>query len=203
MRKLISAVTNKDMLSRKGKATANEFYEFMKAKTNQREALLPQNRRVQPKVECRRDLTGPSAVTGKKTIDMNLKRVMQINTAGMDSKNFAGFDEDFVSHEEILRHFAETKKRWAHENAAARREAENWGKQAGSKKEKEQLRYVEALQLNRKGHQSFFKSITRRKREHLVDGKNPCLEKTPHAAYYKPKYEFFRRPPVNITMLGK
>lgn len=41
-----------------------------------------------------------------------------------------------------------------------------------------------------------FKSITRSKRNNLVDGKNGILDKTPHAAYYKPKYDILRKEPT-------
>lgn len=50
------------------------------------------------------------------------------------------------------------------------------------------LRYQETLILNKKGHQSVFKSITRKKRDAQLDGKNPGLDKVPPVAHYKPRY---------------
>ena len=49
------------------------------------------------------------------------------------------------------------------------------------------LRYQEKLKLNRKGHSASFKTITRTKRNNLVDGFNP-IEKVPPIAYYRPNY---------------
>ena len=64
MKNLIKKVTSKSLLSRKGQATSNEFYEFMRAKTEQKESKLPVSQRIQPKVETRRNITGPSSVVG-------------------------------------------------------------------------------------------------------------------------------------------
>lgn len=49
------------------------------------------------------------------------------------------------------------------------------------------LRYQEQLQLNRTGHSASFKSITRTKRDNLVDGFNR-IEKVPPIAFYQPNY---------------
>ena len=38
------------------------------------------------------------------------------------------------------------------------------------------------------------------KRNHLADGKNGTLDKTPHAAYYKPKYDVLRKEPKNMSL---
>ena len=115
---------------------------------------------------------------------------MSINTGALNKgPRMTNLDEDEVTHEDIIRHFEATKKKWAEQEAKAKREAEIWGRQTESRF---QLRYVEHLQLNRKGHQAFFKSVTRRKRDNLVDGHNTCADKTPSATYYKPKYYAFR-----------
>jgi hypothetical protein len=50
------------------------------------------------------------------------------------------------------------------------------------------LRYQETLVLNKKGYQPVFKSITRKKRDMQLDGKNPGLDKVPPVAHYKPRY---------------
>lgn len=46
------------------------------------------------------------------------------------------------------------------------------------------FRYVEKLNLNRKGHSAAFKSVTRLKREN-----NYAKEKTPAVGHYTPKFE--------------
>lgn len=50
------------------------------------------------------------------------------------------------------------------------------------------LRYNERLNLNRKGYQAVFKSVTRAKRDTLPDGKTNNIDRVPPPAYYKPKY---------------
>jgi|TARA_B110000285_G_scaffold173967_1_gene195008 hypothetical protein len=50
------------------------------------------------------------------------------------------------------------------------------------------LRYQELLYLNRKGYDPTFKGITRKKRDTLLDGKNPGTDKIPPVAHYKPRY---------------
>lgn len=51
------------------------------------------------------------------------------------------------------------------------------------------LRYQEMLNLDRKGYQAIFKSITRKKRDNQLDGTNHALNKVPAVAQYKPKYK--------------
>jgi hypothetical protein len=46
------------------------------------------------------------------------------------------------------------------------------------------LRYVEKLNLNRKGHSATFKSVTRLKREN-----NTAKDKTPAVGHYTPKFD--------------
>ena len=65
------------------------------------------------------------------------------------------------------------------------------------------LRYNEPLKLNRKGHQAIFRSITRNKRNNLADGKNGHLDKTPDAAYYKPKLNIIRKEPFQADLGAK
>lgn len=50
-----------------------------------------------------------------------------------------------------------------------------------------------------------FKSITRHKRDNLIAGtnKNDLHDKTPHAAYYKPKYEVLRAEGQYYSLRGK
>lgn len=62
------------------------------------------------------------------------------------------------------------------------------------------LRYQEPLWLNRKGHQPQFKSITREKRNHLADGKNGTLDKTPVCTKYRPNYNVLMKEPHNMTL---
>ena len=53
------------------------------------------------------------------------------------------------------------------------------------------LRYQEKLLLNKKGYNACFKSITRVKRDHLLDTRDkPALDldKMPPVGQYKPKY---------------
>lgn len=50
------------------------------------------------------------------------------------------------------------------------------------------LRYNEKLNLNRKGYQAIFKSVTRAKRDTLADGFSNVIDRVPPPAYYKPKY---------------
>lgn len=48
------------------------------------------------------------------------------------------------------------------------------------------MRYTEPLILNRKDHTHAFKSVTRLKRDSIIDGKGPAKEKVPPVAYYTP-----------------
>ena len=109
-----------------------------------------------------------------------------------------------MSHEEIQSYFISVKKRWKEQAEAERlKEEELDQRTAGQASSKTLLRYSESLKLNRKGHTACFKSITRMKRDHLVDGKNGMLDKTPHAAYYKPKYDVLRKEPQYYSLGGK
>jgi hypothetical protein len=51
------------------------------------------------------------------------------------------------------------------------------------------LRYQEKLLLNKKGYQSCFKSITRKKWDTLIDGINQGMDKIPPVAHYKPRFK--------------
>lgn len=42
--------------------------------------------------------------------------------------------------------------------------------------------------MNKKGYDPAFKAITRKKRDNLLDGKNPGMEQFPPVAHYKPRY---------------
>ena len=124
---------------------------------------------------------------------------MQINSWGfrqndLDKGPTILQGEEFVTHEEIQRYFNSVKARWKEEAEAAKaKELEAEAKQ--DQHVSRMLRYNEPLKLNRKGHQAVFRSITRHKRNNLADGKNGILDKTPNAAYYKPKYDFVRKDP--------
>ena len=74
---------------------------------------------------------------------------------------------------EIQLHFMSIRQRW--------KEAEEKQRELSALEQSQQvkvnsnLRYQEQLHLNKKGYQSCFKSITRKKRDHLLDGYNPHI----------------------------
>ena len=93
---------------------------------------------------------------------------------------------DQVTDKEIQIHWTDIKNKWreAEENDRIREEE----LQKLSQSVNHNLRYQETLVLNKKGYQPMFKSITRKKRDTLQDGKNPGLDKVPPVAHYKPRY---------------
>ena len=65
------------------------------------------------------------------------------------------------------------------------------------------LRYNEKLNLNRKGCQAVFKSITRAKRDTLPDGKSNNIDRVPPPAYYKPRYGVLDAEPQHTLLCFK
>ena len=65
------------------------------------------------------------------------------------------------------------------------------------------LRYNEKLNLNRKGYQDVFKSVTRAKRDTLPDGKSNNIDRVPPPAYYKPKYGVIEADPFCVQIRTK
>jgi hypothetical protein len=55
------------------------------------------------------------------------------------------------------------------------------------------LRYNEKIFLNKKNHTAAFKSITRKKRDHVPDGKGLNLDQQPCVGHYTCKYHFVEK----------
>ena len=125
----------------------------------------------------------------KKSVNLDVKRIIQINSGGDANEAvhaIGDMSDQVVTHDEIMEFFDAHRRKRKDDEARLKRESDGFGKED---KVNELLRWVEPLQLNRKGHTMVFKSISREKRNNLYDP--TLLEKTPHAAYYKPRYQFF------------
>ena len=125
----------------------------------------------------------------QKTIEINLKG---LNTGGSDmvtrtmQQKTGLCQSNLVTDKEIriyFKSFKDKKQEETEQRKAVEEELLNQSNEANP-----YLRYQEPMQLNRKGHTAIFKSVTRRKRDMQLDGKNPGLDKVPPVAHYKPKY---------------
>ena len=67
----------------------------------------------------------------------------------------------------------------------------------------ENLRYSEALHLNKKGYMACFKGITRMKRNMQLDGKNIGVDKVPPVAHYTPKYDIVDKNFGSLELKGR
>ena len=56
------------------------------------------------------------------------------------------------------------------------------------KKSSQLLRYKEQLFLNRKGYSQTFKSVTREKRNNILDGSGTVKDPSPSLGHYRPRY---------------
>ena len=62
-----------------------------------------------------------------------------------------------------------------------------------AQRENKLLRYHEWLILNRKGHTQAFKSVTRGKRDSLLDGTGVAHEPKPCPGQYRPRFGFIEQ----------
>ena len=115
-----------------------------------------------------------------------MRKLMQNQTFqdfSADNVISGGFT-DYVTDKQIKLHFEQIEQRWREKRELQKLKDLD----QNNLKVNSNLRYNEKLNLNRKGHQAVFKSVTRAKRDTLPDGKANVIDRVPPPAYYKPRY---------------
>ena len=144
----------------------------MQAQAVERYNNMDESLRIQPKVVSKqldsKKVSKSQGASGKpkgfmesiqKTIDINLQGLI----SGSSQQGPLGMKSDQITDKEIQIHWTNIKTKWREEVEEDRIKEEEMQKLSQSVNHN--LRYQETLILNKKGYQTAFKAITRKKRD--------------------------------------